>query len=78
MAPGRYAPALGGAHSARTLEFLTDCLNHFFQTLYSSTEAFLTIENKNWPNFIQNWPSYSNFRFASQFLKNLDNSFKHQ
>ena len=43
----------GGAHSARTLEFWPECLNQLFKTLYSSRQAFLTIQNKNWPNYLK-------------------------
>ena len=50
MAPGRCAPAWGGAHSAQTLYFFTKSLNNCFQTEYSCRWVFLTIQKKNWPN----------------------------
>jgi hypothetical protein len=83
MAPGRCAPAWGGAHTARTLEFLPECLNQFDKTLYSSRQAFLTLQNKNWPicykigrvlqifvlkaNFWKNWIILSNLNNLVNF-----------
>jgi hypothetical protein len=70
----------GGAHSARTLEFLPECLNHFFKTLNSSRQAFLTIQKKNWPNcfkigrVIQIFVSRANFWKNWMILSNLNNS----
>ena len=80
MAPGRCAPAWGGAHSARTLEFLPECLNQIFQTLYGWRQAFLAIQNKNWPNcfkigrVIQIFVSRANFWKNWTILSNLNNS----